>query len=212
MVIYLNKIRELILRISIYTCVIVFIYCASYFISYIKYDNKEYVLDNALKVENELLKKEIENLRNVSVSDGKIAKVIVRDIYGFYDEIIIDLGSDVVRVKDLVINEDGLVGVVYKVSKNKSYVKLLTSNYKISVKLGDTYGIYNNGSITMLDKYSDIKVGEKVYTSGLDESLGDIYIGEVLNVYYDQEGLGKNVDVKYVNNDNLNYVVVLGRR
>ena len=212
MVICLNKIRELILRISIYTGVLVFIYCTSYFISYIKYDNREYVEYNAFKVENELLKREIELLRNISVSESKVAKVIVRDIYSFYDEIIIDLGSSDVQVKDLVINEDGLVGVVYKVSKNKSYVKLLTSNYKISVKLGDTYGIYNNGSITMLDKYSDIKVGEKVYTSGLDESLGDVYIGEVIKVYYDQEGLGKSVDVKYVDNSNLNYVVVLGRR
>lgn len=209
MVIYLYKRKEVVLKISIFIFILLFIYFLSYFISYIKYDNKKYVNNNLLLTENKILKEEISRIKDIDYEYGKIVKVIYRDIYSFYDEVVINKGKGSIRVSDALINEEGLVGVVYNVDNNKSYVKLLSSNYNISVKLSDSYGILNKGIITMIDKYSDVKVGDKVYTSGLDDVIEGIYVGEVMSVSLDNNGLGKEVKIKYVDNTNLNYLGIL---
>ena len=212
MVIYLLKKREVLIKILIFIILFLFVYGLSYFISYIKYDNRKYLDSSYLVLENQLLKKELHSIGTTKYKDAILAKVIIRDIYSFYDEVIINVGSnDNVIEGDAVINEDGLVGIVYKVDKNRCYVKLLSSNYNISVKVDDTYGNLNKGIITMLDKYSKINKGDLVYTSGLDNVLGNIYIGKVSDVTYDKEGLGKEVKLEYNDNTYLNYVYVVGK-
>jgi hypothetical protein len=109
-----------------------------------------------------------------------------------------------------VLNYNGLVGIVTKVEKNKCNVKLLTTDFNISVRINDTYGNLNDGIITMIDKYSDINIGDNIYTSGLDDVPGDIYVGEVLSVSLDKDELGKEVKAKLVDNNYLNYVYIVG--
>lgn len=211
MVIYLRKKQELILKGFICIFLFLFMYVSSYFISFVKYDNKDYIMNTEIMMNNQLLKKELVNIRKVDNIEGKLAKVLIRDLYSFYDELILDVGNKEVSLNDAVINENGLVGIVYKVSKNRSYVKLLSSNYNISVRVGDTYGNYNKGKVTMIDKNSDIKIGDFVYTSGLDNVLGDVYIGKVVDIVIDSDNIGKILKVKYIDNTNLNYVIVKGK-
>ena len=211
MVIYWRKKQEIVIKVFICIFLFLFMYATSYFISFIKYDNKDYILNTEIMMNNQLLKKELEELRKVEDIDGKLAKVLIRDFYGFYDEVVLDVGKEDVSVSDAVVNENGLVGIVYKVTKNKSYVKLLSSNYNVSVKVGDAYGNYNNGNITMVSKNSNIKTGDLVYTSGLDSVLGNIYIGKVIDVVMDSDNVGKILKVDYVDNTNLNYVIVKGK-
>jgi len=211
MVIYLRKKQELILKGFICIFLFLFMYVSSYFISFVKYDNKDYIMNTEIMMNNQLLKKELVNIRKVDNIEGKLAKVLIRDLYSFYDELILDVGNKDVSLNDAVINENGLVGIVYKVSKNRSYVKLLSSNYNISVRVGDTYGNYNKGKVTMIDKNSDIKIGDFVYTSGLDNVLGDVYIGKVVDIVIDSDNIGKILKVKYIDNTNLNYVIVKGK-
>lgn len=211
MVIYLRKKQELILKGFICIFLFLFMYVSSYFISFVKYDNKDYIMNTEIMMNNQLLKKELVNIRKVDNIEGKLAKVLIRDLYSFYDELILDVGNKDVSLNDAVINENGLVGIVYKVSKNRSHVKLLSSNYNISVRVGDTYGNYNKGKITMIDKNSDIKIGDFVYTSGLDNVLGDVYIGKVVDIVIDSDNIGKILKVKYIDNTNLNYVIVKGK-
>lgn len=212
MVIYLSEKREVILKIIIFLLLFVFVFCLSYFLSYVKYDNRKYIDSSILMFDNQRLKKELLDIGNISYKDSLIAKVILRDMYNFYGEIVINVGSnDGVIVNDAVVNEDGLIGIVSKVKKNKSSVVLLGSNYNVSVRIDDTYGNLNKGVVTMLDKYSDIEIGDKVYTSGLDEVAGDIYIGEVKEVSLDKEGLGKEAKVEILDNNNLNYVYIVGK-
>ena len=210
--IYLSKKREVILKIIIFLFLFVFVVCLSYFLSYIKYDNRKCVDGSILMVDNQRLKKELLDIGDVSYKDSLIAKVILRDMYDFYGEIVINIGSDDgVIVNDAVVNEDGLIGIVYKVKKNKSYVVLLSGNYNVTLRIGYTYGNLNKLFITMLDKYSDVEIGDKVYTSGLDEVAGDIYIGEVKEIFIDKEGLGKEAKIELVDNNNLNYVYIVGK-
>lgn len=209
MVIYLLKRNQLIHKILLFIILLIFIYSISYITSYTKYNNKKYIENNLLITENKILKEELNNIKYIKYENSNIAKVMYRDIYNFYDEVIINKGKKEVQVNDAVMNDEGLIGIVYKVDNNKSYIKLLSSNYNISVKINNTYGNLNKGTITMIDKYSSINVGDKVYTSGLDEVIGNIYIGEVISVSKDKDDLGKEIKIKYIDNTNLNYVAIL---
>ena len=211
MVIYLRKGMEVVVKILVVFTILLFFYGVTYFVSFIKYSNKVDIETEYIVLENQELKKELKKLSNIDYKEGIVSKVIVRDLYSFYDEIILNVGGDKVNEKDVVIVEDSLVGIVYKVNKNTSKVRLLSSDFNISVRINDVYGNFNNGIVTMIDKYSDIKKGDLVYTSGLDDVLGDIYIGKVSSVSEDKENLGLIVEVDYKDNYDLNYVIVKGK-
>ena len=212
MVIYLYKKRVVILKIISFILLFIFLYCLAYFSSYIKYKDRYYVELDGLRLENHLLKKELNGLVNINYEEGIIAKVILRNMYSFYDELVINVGSnDNINIYDSVICNGSLVGIVTKVNDNTSNVKLISSNYNISVKIGNTYGNLNKGIITMVDKYSDISIGDLVYTSGLDNILNDIYIGKVKDISLDEDGLSNKVIIEYEDNCNLNYVYVVGK-
>lgn len=209
MVIYLKKKRDLFSKILIFILLFVFIYGIGYIISYLRFDDKDVIDTRVLVMENEILKKELNELRDLdNVVDCHLSKVFIRDIHNFYNEIVIKVGDDVIE-GSAVVNEDGLVGIIYKIENNLAYTKLLSSDYNVSVKVGDTYGNLSNGKITLLDKYSDIKVGDLVYTSGLNDIPKDIYVGKITKVTMDSENLGKQVEVELVNNKYLNYVGVI---
>lgn len=209
--IYLHKKYEIIYKIVIFILLLVFIYSVGYISSYLKYDDKKIIEYETLLLQNKNLREEFDEIKNLNleVESYVIGKVIIRNIHSFYDEIVINVGNDKVSVGDAVVNNEGLVGVVYKTDKFLSYVKLLSSDYNVSVMIGDTYGNLKNGKITLLDKYSDIKEGDFVYTSGLSNVPKGIYIGRINKVQMDNEKLGKEVNIQIIDNNNLNYVGVI---
>ena len=210
--IYLNR-RKVLVRVLLFILFVITIFCFSYISSYFKYNDSSFIESELLIKENLLLKKEINELSGFEMKNDSyvIGKVLNRDLYSFYEEIVINLGEEDVSVGDAVVNEKGLIGVVYKVGNYRSVVKLLTSNYNVSVVIGNTYGNLNNGTISMLNKYSDIKEGDLVYTSNYGDVEKDIYVGIVKKVSYDKDGLGKEVEVELVDNKNLNYIGVIKR-
>lgn len=144
------------------------------------------------------------------------SRVVLRDIYAFYEKIIINKGSsDGIKKQDLVINEKGVIGVISKVAKNSSEVLLLTnSNISLSVKINDSYGMltsYDEKIIVKnikLDK--EIKIGDLVYTSGLTNIPGDILIGKVSTTNKDDLELEYIIDVESISHlQNINYVAVI---
>lgn len=210
--IYLNR-RKVLVRGILFILFVITIFYFNYVSSYFKYNDSSIIESELLIKENLLLKKEINELSGFEMKNDSyvIGKVLNRDLYSFYEEIVINLGEEDVSVGDAVVNEKGLIGVVYKVGNYRSIVKLLTSNYNVSVVIGNTYGNLNNGTISMLNKYSDIKEGDLVYTSNYGDVEKDIYVGIVKKVSYDKDGLGKEVEVELVDNKNLNYIGVIKR-
>lgn len=204
--------REMYIRIIVTFLFFLFIFCLSYFLYFIKFDNRECLENEVLRIQNNILKEKlynVEQLRNNS-DDYVIGKVLVRDLYNFYDELIIDLGEkDGIKEGDAVLNEDGLIGIVYKTLKERSFVKLLTSDYNVSVIIGDFFGNLNSGKVTLLDKYSEIEPGDCIYTSGYGEIEKGIFIGTVESVDYDKYSLGKEVVVSLIDNKMLSYILVL---
>lgn len=212
MVIYLRKRQEVLLKIVTCLFLLIFAGVSSYFAGFVKYDNKQIMTYADVILDNQKMKQELNSIRKIGNLEGKVSKVILRDFYSFYSEIVIDVGEEEkVKTNDVVINEEGLIGIVYQVDKRSSKVKLLSSDYNISVRVGDTYGNFNNGIVNMVDKNSNVTIGDLVYTSGLDDVLGEVFIGIVTDVREDSDNLGKILCVDYVDNTNLNYVVVKGK-
>lgn len=163
---------------------------------------------------NELLKSN-EFLNNSSLN-LIISKVMFRDIYEFSDYITIYKGSNNdIKEGMPVIDDNGLIGIISSVKKNTSIVKLITNKTtNISVKINDSYGILKSldGKVFVSDfsYYDNINIGDKIYTSGIGNIKGDIYIGEVINIKLNETEIEKIVEVKLASNINkLNYLYVV---
>lgn len=180
--------------------------------------------DDQLEVKNQLLISENNNLINELKSVYEIydlkyenisfiyGKVTLRDIFNFYDEITINIGEvDGVKVGSAVVGKDGLLGIVNKVYNNSSIVKLITNkSLNIAVKVNEGYGNFNDFVVKDVDQHLKVDVGDKVYTSGLTELYGGIYVGTVKEIISDDLEIAKKLIIE---NDlrvkEINYVGVI---
>ncbi len=160
------------------------------------------------------------NILEVEADDYEViySKVVLREIYQFYDEITIGKGtSDGIQKGDLVVNENGVVGVIKDARNTSSVVRLLTSpDMELSVKINGSYGILTSVDKTLIVKNikldSEIKEGDLVYTSGLTSIPGDILVGEVSKVNRDSLELEYILDVDSITHQrDISYVAVLHR-
>jgi len=207
-----NSRKKLVRKVFVVLIMILFIWGMGYLLDYLKYDNRNLVEQEVLVMQNNILKDELKKIKNLKIDDDNyiIGRVLVRSLYDFYDEIVVNLGSrDGIKVGDAVVNQDGLIGIVSDVLDNKSFVKLLTGDYNVSVIVNDTYGNLNREMVTLLDKYGTIKKGDLVYTSGYGNIKKGIYVGKVEDVFMDKDNLGQEVKVKLIDNKYLNYVAIL---
>jgi rod shape-determining protein MreC len=95
-----------------------------------------------------------------------------------------------------VVNNLGLVGIVIMTTPLTSQVQLaIDANSSISVvtELGQVRGVLSGSGddlmkIDFVDKLESVKVGEKVYTSGMDHVYPpNILVGTIINVSLDDE-------------------------
>lgn len=163
---------------------------------------------------NELLN--INNINYNSSLNLNISKVMYRDIYDYNNYITIYKGSNDNLVKNMaVINEFGLVGIIDKVNKNNSIVKLITNiDSNISVKINNNFGILkvsnNKLIVSDISNYNDINIGDKIYTSGLGNVIGDLYVGEVSDISLNSTNIEKIITVKSnVDFNNIKYIAVV---
>ncbi len=147
--------------------------------------------------------------------DVVYSRLITRDIYAFYEEITIGKGSsDGLSNQDLVVSEDGVIGLLNKVSTNSSTVMLLTnSSISLSVKINGAYGILSSTDNTIVVQNiklnQDIAVGDAVYTSGLTSIPGDMLVGYVSDIKTDSLGLEYLIEVTAAANiDYIQYVAI----
>lgn len=190
-------------------------------LSFFRENNRKVLYDVTLKRENEHLKqviseyeKSMANLKIYEDHPHVLGKIAIRNIYDFYDFLIIAVDNKVEN-NSLVLNEHGLVGIVEDSNKTTAKVKLLTGKIKLSVKIGETFGmldLYDKTNkefiIHNIDNYKKIEIGTEVTTSGLQEIAADIPIGKVKRT--EQKGVEQIVYVEpFVDFDSLNYLMVL---
>lgn len=203
---------------------------------YKKYEklSEKYSKVELMETKYEEAKKEINDLKKtlnlnntLSESSYMNATVITRNIGYWYNNITIDKGKKDGIEKDMaVITNDGLIGVVIKISNLNSTVKLLTTtdtNNKISVKIkiGDNeflYGLltgYNKKKkcfiVEGISENTDIKKGSMVTTTGLGNQFpSGILIGRVESISKDNFDLARTILVgSSVDFDDISYVTVL---
>lgn len=183
------------------------------------YDNLKEELKEA---ENTIegLKKTLELNTTLNEYQKINATIITRDISSWHQFITIDKGArDGIEVGDAVINNNGLIGSVSKVSRNYSTVRLLTGEYnnKISIKINNSiYGLIVNYKdnyliIEGIAENTTIEKGNIVTTTGLGNNFpSGIMIGTVEEITTDSFDLAKTLLVKpSVDFDDLNYVTVV---
>ena len=208
---------------------------------------------NKLQEENQKLKKEIIDLnsqldevqsleslkKSLNFIDEKYqarsisTRVVGKNDGNWYDSFVIGAGKKQGVKKDsIVMNGNGLVGVVYEVSENYSKaISLLDTKSSVSFKLlkdsklkgvisqnstlDDKENYKNKGYLYgyMFDSSYNVLPGDVLTTSGLGIYPKDIPIGEVDKVIDDKNKSMKFVVVKpYVNFKNIDDVVVIEPR
>ncbi len=184
--------------------------------------------DNSVELKEEMYKIKIDNIEKemsnyeraingYKLYESKsyiLAKSAIRKIYNFYDYIII-VPTSKVGVGSAVINEAGLVGIIEETTDKTAKVKLLTGIKNLSVRVSNSYGLLNGYDkkeklliIKNINNYETIEIGDKVYTSGLENIQDNLFVGEVVKTKL--EGIERIVYVKSpVDYDNINYVYVV---
>ena len=176
----------------------------------INIDNSLYIEDLENKY-NELLK-----LNNIDIYyniDYLYSYILYKDIYN-YKSVITISGSNY-KVNDPVIYNNTLIGVISKVYKDTSIVRLLNNkDTLISVKINNEIGILKYKDNTLLvediNNYANISIGDKVYTSGIGSILNNIYIGIVKDIKIDNLGIEKLIYIESpINIEDINCSIVL---
>ena len=184
---------------------------------------------NDLKKDNEKMKEALKLQDTLNDYTLINATVIARNPDTWRDIVTINKGSnDGLTPQMSVMSDNGLVGKVLHVNPTSARVALLSNNDNTLVRVaamiqGEKESIY--GTLTGYDyeknilimsqiqATQEIKVGDKVVTSGLGGvSPSSLYIGTVEEVAMDRFGLYKEVRIKPAADTNdVRYVTVVKR-
>lgn len=179
------------------------------------------------------LEKSLNYVKEDYIKKSISASIVSKNDGNWYTSFTIGAGEDDGVKKDsIVINGDGLVGVVYEVSKNYSKaISILDTKSSVSFKLPnnqsfkgiitqnaniDDMEIYKNEGYLygyMFDTSYEVLPGDVVVTSGLGIYPEDILIGEIDRVIDDKNQSMKYVIIKpYVNFKDIEEVIILNPR
>lgn len=162
--------------------------------------NIELNYDKYLKDELDNIKK-INNIEFNDDLDLQVSRVKYRNVYEYSDTLTIYKGfKNNVFVNDVVLNNDGLIGIVTKTYDYYSVVTLITNkNSNISVKINDAIGILktinNTLVVTNINNYEKVNVDDEIYTSGLGNLPDNIYIGKVKSINLNNTEIEKVIEV-----------------
>lgn len=162
--------------------------------------NIELNYDKYLKDELDNIKK-INNIEFNDDLDLQVSRVKYRNVYEYSDTLTIYKGfKNNVFVNDIVLNNDGLIGIVTKTYDYYSIVTLITNkSSNISVKINDAIGILktinNTLVVTNINNYEKVNVDDEIYTSGLGNLPDNIYIGKVKSINLNNTEIEKVVEV-----------------
>lgn len=206
-----------------------------------------------LKLENEKLSQEVINLKSDKnkldsldnlkkslnyVQEDQKNKLVSTNIIGkndgdWYKSFIIDAGSDSgIEKNSIVINGDGVVGIVYSVNnKYSKAISLVDSRASVGFKISgkeNTKGVITTSSaigsseITsvkkslqayLFDAKAPVKEGDLLVTSGMGLYPENIPIGKVTEVMYNKNKSMKTIKIKpQVDFKNLDTVSVIPPR
>ena len=183
-------------------------------------------VNSSLEKEIKELKETLELNKTLTEYEAINATVLSRNKSYWFNTITIDKGKKSgIKNNMAVINKNGLIGKITKVSNYSSEVKLITSDdikFKVSVSIktneDDNYAILNGYDkktglikVSGVDKTTNINIDDSVVTSGLGEMFpSGIYIGQVKDIKNDKYNLSKTIYIKTSQDFNdIHYVTIL---
>ena len=177
---------------------------------------------NDLKKDNEKMKEALKLQDTLNDYTLINATVIARNPDTWRDIVTINKGAnDGLTPQMSVMSDNGLVGKVLDVNPTSARVALLSNNDNTLVRVaamiqGTLTGFDHEKNILIMSQIQatqEIKVGDKVVTSGLGGvSPSSLYIGTVEEVAMDRFGLYKEVRIKPAADTNdVRYVTVVKR-
>ena len=158
------------------------------------------------------------------------ASIIGKNNGDWYKSFVIDAGAgDGVKRDSIIINGQGVVGIVYSVSNHYSKaISLIDSRASVSFKLArknDYKGVVTTSSIVgsadftntdkllqgyLFDPKSDVKKGDLLVTSGLGLYPENIPIGTITSVTYDKNKSMNTIKIRpgvdFKNIDNVSII------
>lgn len=162
--------------------------------------NIELNYDKYLKEELDNIKK-INNIEFNNDLNLQVSRVKYRNVYEYSDTLTIYKGfKNNVFVNDVVLNNDGLIGIVTKTYDYYSIVTLITNkSSNITVKINDAIGILkvidNTLVVTNINNYEKVNIDDEIYTSGLGNLPDNIYIGKVKSINLNNTEIEKVIEV-----------------
>ena len=143
------------------------------FLDLIKSNDIDKVKYNLLELENNSLKEEIETLSKIKYNnyDYIISKILIKNLYN--SNIYYLKSNSLIEPKHPVINDKGLIGIT---NTNNTLVPI--SNLTISIKVGNTLGLYKDSKV-IIDKEININKNTNIYTSGLTNLPSNLLIGTI---------------------------------
>ncbi|MBR4874238.1 MAG: rod shape-determining protein MreC [Clostridia bacterium] len=161
---------------------------------------QEKILYEDIKEENKRLRKTLDLKENTYKYDTVVSLVISQNIDSPYDTFKIDKGeNDGIKVGDVVIETNALVGKITKTGKNESYVTpIISPEISVSVKTlnSDTLALANSKillsplelNLSYLEAPDKVLPGEHVVTSGLGGNFPKgLLVGEVKTVFQKED-------------------------
>ncbi len=182
-------------------------------------------------IEQTMLKEELEDLKTLrkannyskrySYDNAIAAEIVSRDPGNFYSMFVVNAGSSKgVKKNSMVFDANGLIGQVFECGKDWSKVLTITdSRGGVSFQILDSERNYNgvvNGTGTdelegfLYDNDANVKVGDKIITSGVGVYPRGVVIGEISSVSEIKTSLLPEVKViPYVNFKKINRVLII---
>lgn len=194
---------------------------------YLKKDEKLVINSDLTDNYISTLEKDISEYKEISnLEDCINSTVIYRNPSYWYDELTINKGSaDNIKIGSIVINNEGLIGIISDVYENTSVVSLITKlDNKKKITVGITseeetiYGVIseydkNKNELIISELTKDIKISEdmNVITTSFTSTFKEgIIIAKVKSVVDDSNGLSKKaVAIPIVDYNDIKYVCVI---
>lgn len=195
--------------------------------SKLKKQLEQYALKATIDNNNKISQDNISNvsdLYNTNSSTFKltIARATIDINYLVNNRLLINKGSkDKIMTGDTVINKDGVIGQVSSVNSNNSQIMLITNNdFKIYLEDAKfknkmlANGIGNNHLLVKyIDKSAKISIGDILLTTGLDDLYpANLPVAKVVKIFNEENGFNSALCVPVVNFNQLQYVMVLGKK
>ena len=160
-------------------------------------NNKECILNNIILLENNDLKKEINEITKLNYNDFEfeIGKITYHGLYN-NDSYFIEYNSSFDN--NIVLNDKGMIGVV------NNHILTLVKDLSLSIKIGNNYGILKDNKVVIIN--GNYEKDMPIYISDKSAINNEYLIGYIKDI--NSNDIESIITINYLD-INSNYVAII---